>query len=281
MEYQNNEDNRRDRRRAEMEEYDRRQEGDPGVRRNPRVDMKHDTMGMSGHYDRGMGKGRKRDSREQERQAEEAYGLLDEQMCKALDFHSQLADYFCFLGLQGFKRMAEFQFMKECAEMRKMHRRYIDHHGKILPVKDVRKSSFIPQSWSQYTTKDIDDSMLSKFTKLALESWHEWEKEGKEIYEDICDMLMDAGLHSDSEYVKDLLEGAEKECKKVMRLIEKLNGTGYDVTSVHGMQDKYHEKYKKKYEDRFTTKNNYPQYRDWDEEEDRRGGRRRRYQIGY
>ena len=36
--------------------------------------------------------------------AEEIYMKLDEHMQKALSFHEQLADYFCFLGLQGFKR---------------------------------------------------------------------------------------------------------------------------------------------------------------------------------
>ena len=73
-----------------------------------------------------------------------------------------------------------------------------------------------------------------------------------------------------------LLIDSQKEIKKIHRMMESLNGTGYDVNMVHGMQDKYHAKYKKKYEDRFTTKNNYrrPVYdrydSDYDDDDSRR-----------
>lgn len=271
MEYQNNDNDRRNV--NEPEEYDRRM----NPRRGTRMDMHDETM-QPGMYERGSARMKKTDTREKEKMADEAYEMLDEQMCRALSFHSQLADYFCFLGLQGFKRMAEYQYMKECAEMRKLHRRYIDNHGRVLKTKNITKPNIIPSGWSQYTTKDISDNVMPKFAKQGLEDWYEWEKAAKEVYEDVCDMLMNAGLHADCEYVKELLEDAEKECKKVMRLMERLNGTGYDVTAVHGMQDKLHEKYKKKYTDRFTVKNNYHRYREWDDEEGRRDGR---HMIGY
>lgn len=53
--------------------------------------------------------------REKEQKAEEIYLKLDEHMQKALALHEQLADYFCFLGLQGFKRKLEYQYMCEVA----------------------------------------------------------------------------------------------------------------------------------------------------------------------
>lgn len=193
-----------------------------------------------------------------EGQTEELYDLINERMCMALEFHSQLADYFCFLGLQGFKRMAEYQFMKECAGKRKMHRRYIDTHHRILPVRQIEMVQLIPKEWTRYTTEDIDDSVIPRFVKAILKEWYEWEQETKELYEDICDQFQEMGMHADCEYVKDLIANGEKECKKIMRLYEKLNGTGYDAGQIHQMQDKYHEKYKKKYEDHFTMKNNYP-----------------------
>lgn len=59
-----------------------------------------------------------RNKRMQENIAEEVYMKLDEHMQKALSFHEQLADYFCFLGLQGFKRKLECQYMDECANKR-------------------------------------------------------------------------------------------------------------------------------------------------------------------
>lgn len=214
---------------------------------------------------------------------EEIYSRLDERMCQALCFHEQLSDYFCFLGLQGFKRMLEYQYMKECAEKRKLHKRYVDIHHKVIPVKQNMSSPvLIPSEWSRYTSHDLDDSVIPKYVRMGFKRWEDWEKETRDIFEQCCDMVQHLGLHTDYEYIKELVLDVEKELKKIKRIIDSLNGTGYDVNMIHGVQDKYHEKYKEKYNDRFTTKNNYV----YDGYEDdiydrrgRRGGRRKR--IGY
>lgn len=220
-------------------------------RRRPDMMMDDRKMPM-GSMTRGMARG------EKTRVAENVYNILNEHMCKAVAFHEQLADYFCFLGLHGYKRMLEYQYMQECAEKRKLHRRYIDVHKKILPVKQVQIPIFIPADWSRYTVEDIDDTVVSKFVRAALNEWKSWEEKTKDLYEGQCETLKNAGLVSDYNFVEGMIEDVEKEIKKVMRIIESLNGTGYDATMIHSMQDKYHEKYKKKYEDHFTTKNNYP-----------------------
>ena len=241
--------------------------------------MMHDGKTMSmGSMSRGMARG------EKTQVVENIYNILNEHMCKAVAFHEQLADYFCFLGLHGYKRMLEYQYMVECAEKRKLHRRYIDVHKKILPVKQVQIPIFIPTDWSRYTVEDIDDTVVSKFVRAALNEWKNWEEKTKDLYEEQCEVLRNAGLVSDYNFVEGMIEDVEKEIKKVMRIIESLNGTGYDATMIHSMQDKYHEKYKKKYEDHFTTKNNYPgrtysryvpPY--YDEDNDEMGIRPRRY----
>lgn len=215
------------------------------MQRNKR--MKSGRMGMN-------------NSNAHQQELEQIYSEIDERMCMALAFHEQLADYFCFLGLQGFKRMAEYQYMKECAEKRKVHKRYIDYHHKVIPVKDYKKPVMIPKEWGRYTTHDIDDSVVPKYVRIALEEWYNWEMETKECFSELCEKLMSIGQHTDYEFLKEMILDVEKECKKITRMIEQLNGTGYDTTTIHGMQDKYHEKYKRKYDDRFTTKNNYVPY---------------------
>lgn len=191
---------------------------------------------------------------------EEVYCILDERTNMALCFHEQLADYFCFLGLQGFKRMCEYQYMKECAGKRKLHKRYIDMHHKILPTDvDVYagdKPDIIPKDWSRYTTHDINDSVIPRFVRMALKAYYEWEKETKEVYSEQCEVLIKANEYADYEFLKELILDVEKEIKKIMHLYESLNGTGYDVNAIHAAQDKYHEKYKRKYEEHFTKKHN-------------------------
>ena len=45
-----------------------------------------------------------------------------------------------------------------------------------------------------------------------------------------------------------------EELKEINRMCEQLNGTGYDVITIHSVQDKYHNKYKNKYNDTYTDK---------------------------
>lgn len=256
---------------------------DMDMRRRPDMMMHDQQSGMSMPAQRGTAKTQKVQA------AESVYNVINEHMCKGVAFHEQLADYFCFLGLKGYKKMLEYQYMKECAEKRDLHRRYIEVHQKILPVKQVRIPEFIPSDWSRYTTEDIDDTVVSKFVRAALKEWKNWEEKTKDLYEDQCDILMQAGLISDSEFVKDLIVDVEKEMKKVAQIMESLNGTGYDATMIHSQQDKYNKTYKKKYDDHFTVKNNYrmpaydryiPPHYDTDEEDDdweETGVRRRRW----
>lgn len=228
-----------------------------GERMNMAADM--DTMSRDKEAKRrnragSMRMGRNISEEEEYKTAEEVYTAIDERMTKAVSFHEQLADYFCFLGLQGFKRMLEYQYMKECAEKRKVHKHYIDTHKRVIPVKQVSTPVFIPKEFSRFTTLEMDDSVVPKFVRSALKEWHDWEEETKDIFEEQCAILKDMNMVADEEYIRDLIVCTQKEIKKVARLIEQLNGTGYDVTMIHGVQDKYHDKYKEKYNEHFTNK---------------------------
>lgn len=192
--------------------------------------------------------------REKEQSAEQIYVGLDEHMKKALCFHEQLADYFCFLGLQGFKRKLEYQYMCEVAEGRKLHHKYINIHKKLIPVHQIEVIQFIPREWSKYTTEDVNDNVLPKFVKSAIEQYKEWEEETKELYEELWQKCINVGLVADAKYISELIEDVTKELKKINRMHEQLNGTGYNAVSIHDMQDKYHEKYKKKYNEEYTNK---------------------------
>ena len=188
------------------------------------------------------------------RVAEDVYCALSEHMAKGISFHEQLADYFCFLGLHGYKKMLEYQYMEECESKRHLHKRYIEQHGKIIVPKEVQIPMFIPKDWSKYTTNDVNDSVLPKFVKSAMEQYKQWEHETKELYEEQWQKCMNNGMGADAEYISKLIQDVTKELKEINRMCEQLNGTGYDVIAIHSMQDKYHEKYKNKYNDTYTDK---------------------------
>ena len=195
-----------------------------------------------------------RNRRTQANTAEEIYMQLDEHMQKALCFHEQLADYFCFLGLQGYKRKLEYQYMDECAGKRKLHHKYINLHQKLIPYRQVQSPQLIPRDWGKYTTADVNDNVLPKYVRSAFEQYKQWEEETKALYEELWQKCIENGMVADAEYITELIEGVTKELKKVNRMYEQLNGTGYDVMTIHNVQDKYHEKYKDKYNRTYTDK---------------------------
>ena len=49
----------------------------------------------------------------------DVYALINNRQTVALMFHDEMADLFDFLGLRGFKRMHEYQYMAESVEHRK------------------------------------------------------------------------------------------------------------------------------------------------------------------
>ena len=50
----------------------------------------------------------------------------------ALMFHDKMADLYDFLGLYGFKRVHEYQYLSESIAFRGVKRYFINHHNMLL-----------------------------------------------------------------------------------------------------------------------------------------------------
>ena len=55
----------------------------------------------------------------------EIYSNIVSHMIKGMMIHAQLADYYDFLGLQGYKRCHEYHYMKESCAYRGVSRYFI------------------------------------------------------------------------------------------------------------------------------------------------------------
>ena len=149
---------------------------------------------------------------------------------------------------------SQFDYVTTDANKRKLHHKYINLHQKLIPLRQVQFPQMIPRDWNKYTTDDVNDSVLPKFVKNAMEQYKQWEHETKELYEEQWQKCMNNGMGADAEYISKLIQDVTKELKEINRMCEQLNGTGYDVIAIHNMQDKYHKKYKDKYNDTYTDK---------------------------
>ena len=62
----------------------------------------------------------------------EIYSKISEHMINGMMLHDQMANYYDFLGLKGYKRCHEYHFMKETCDYRGLCRYYINHYSEFL-----------------------------------------------------------------------------------------------------------------------------------------------------
>lgn len=177
---------------------------------------------------------------------EEVYKIINARQITALMFHDEMADLFDFLGLRGFKRMHEYQYMVESAEHRALKRYYINHHGKLLPESTLTPVSVIPGDWVQYNRVDVTATVRKQYTQRAMDQYLDWEAETKTLYGKMAAYLMDWQKVADFDKVNCLIKDVDMELKYLERLYLELKSVDYDPAYTNMLQDKYHEKYKEK-----------------------------------
>ncbi|WP_270849004.1 hypothetical protein [Ruthenibacterium lactatiformans] len=176
----------------------------------------------------------------------EIFNAISNHQIEGIMLHGQMADYFDFLSLHGFKRMQEYHYLDESTCMRSVHRYYINHYGKLLPGGHPAGPSLIPASWGNYTRQEVDASTKRRAIRDAFIKWRDWEVETKKLYEKSYTDLYNLGEVAAACKVKELVMDVDKELKCVERLHIKLESIEYDMSAIYLMQDELHEKYRKK-----------------------------------
>ena len=114
---------------------------------------------------------------------EDVYAEVNARYIAALMFHDQMADYFDFLGLHGYKRLHEHQYYEESRERRKLNRYYINHHGRLIPDRFTGTVNMIPDGWLTANRISVGRSTKQKAVEDGFNAYREWEAETKKLYE--------------------------------------------------------------------------------------------------
>ena len=179
---------------------------------------------------------------------EEIYSKIANHMIKGMMTHEQLANYYDFLGLEGYKRCHEYHYIKETCEYRSLCRYFINHHNKLIPYSDVENPNIIPSAWYSHIRDDVDTTTKRNAVKSGLTVWVNWEKETKKLYEDMYNELIKIGEVASAFKVKELICNVDCELKKAERYHLNKKATDYDILLIIEEQHKKHEKYRKKME---------------------------------
>lgn len=181
--------------------------------------------------------------------SEQIFEKIIQHMIKGLMVHEQMADYYDFLNLQGYKRCHEYHCITEACNYRKTCRFYINYYNKLVPEMPVENPRVIPNTWYNYTRQEVDTSTKRSAVKKGIETWCDWEKETKELYEKCYKELTETGDIKAAKFVEGLICDVSYELKKVYRYHLNLKAVDYDIVYIVESQKSKHKKYKKKTEE--------------------------------
>ena len=178
----------------------------------------------------------------------EIYSNIVSHMIKGMMIHAQLADYYDFLGLEGYKRCHEYHYLQESCSYRGISRYFINHHNMLIPDEKIENPNIIPESWFNHTRDDVDSATKKNAVKSGLTKWVEWERDTKKLYERMYKELMELDEVASACKVKELVMEVDCELKKAERYWLNKEAMGWDMTAIIEEQKKKHDKYKKKME---------------------------------
>lgn len=179
---------------------------------------------------------------------EEIFAKIKNHMLEGMVFHDQMARYYDFLNLKGYKRCHEYHYFDETLGYRKLCRYFMNRYQMFIPYDDMDNPQVIPEGWYRYTRQEVDTGTKKTAVKSGIEKWVKWENETKQLYQDMYKELINIGEVAAARKIVGYLESADKELKCAERKHIDLESINYDLPSIILEQESVHEKYRHKME---------------------------------
>lgn len=180
---------------------------------------------------------------------EEIFTKLRNHMLEGMVFHDQMARYYDFLNLHGYKRCHEYHYFEETLSYRKLCRYFMNHYNMFIPYEDMDNPQVIPSGWYRYTRQEVDTGTKRSAVKTGVEKWVKWERETKQLYQDMYMELMTLGEIATAQFLSCFIADVDCELKYAERKHISLESAGYDLPTIIIAQDEIHDKYRAKLED--------------------------------
>ena len=174
----------------------------------------------------------------------EIFSDLSAHFIKGMMVHDQMADYYDFLSLRGYKRCHEYHFKKESCNYRKLHRFYLNHYNKLVLEKSVSDPKIIPESWFRYSREEVDVQTKKDAVRDGVAKWIKWETETLNKLKQAQLDLYDEGEVASALFINKFIKDVERELKYAKRKQIELATVDYDMPYILEEQKRIHDKYK-------------------------------------
>lgn len=176
----------------------------------------------------------------------EIFTQLDSHMVEGLMFHAQLSDYFCFLGLTGYQICQLYHYYEENSNYRKLSDYCLKHCDKLITQQSIPNPRVIPESWYQYSRKDVNTSTRKNSIQTGYEKWIQWEADTKKLYEKLYQDLISLDEISIAEEVAKYIRDVDEEHAKAYQKHLELKAIDYNISDIINEQEQIEKKYRKK-----------------------------------
>ena len=185
---------------------------------------------------------------------DEIFSNINAHMIEGLMVHSQMSDYYNFLGLQGYHKCHEYHFLKESMAFRKLNDYYFKHFNKLIAEMQTNNPKVIPVDWYKYTRQQVDAATRKAGIATAATKWVTWEHDTKVLYEKMYQELMMQNLISAATFVKELIKDVDEEHAIACQKHLELKAIDYNITDIMMEQKELEHKYYKKIKKFFQEK---------------------------
>jgi len=177
---------------------------------------------------------------------EEIFSELNKHMIEGLMAHSQLSDYFGFLGLEGYQKVHKYHYFDENKNYRRLNEYYLSYYNKLIPEKKTDNPKIIPDSWYQYNRQDVNAATRKSSIQTGFEQWIAWEKKTKELYGKCCYELISLKEIAAAEELKYYIMDVNKELSDAQQKYLTLVADNYNISDILNEQKELSEKYENK-----------------------------------
>lgn len=177
---------------------------------------------------------------------EEVFSTLAKHMIEGLMIHSKLADFYGFIGLDGYKKCHEYHFFCESKSYRELNNYYLHHFGKLIIDKRFNTPDVIPENWLGYTRADVGDDTRTNSIQAGIEKWVLWERQTKKLYQSAYIELVGLEEIAAAMFVKTLLVDVDYELAEAEQEWIEKRAMDYDVNDIMPEQEQMKKKYCKK-----------------------------------
>ena len=180
---------------------------------------------------------------------EEIFAQLGQHMIQGLMVHTQLSDYFDFLGLKGYHKCHEYHYFEESCNFRKVCSYYLEHYDKFITDSHVANPQVIPESWYKYTRQQVDAATRKSAIQAGFEKWVKWETETLKLYQTLYKELINLDEVAAASEINCYIIDVSEELAKAQQKYLELKMTDFNISNIVDEQHTLYKKYCKKIEE--------------------------------